>query len=125
MKHLYEVDPVPTPYTNDDKIIIYKRVLKYMLADIEKDIPHGLCHYMIRGINDLRAMQSVTINRAGFLSEETMETTSFPELIKYKPFVTVNSYGVPGGVYWFALDPEGMEKRVSIVTEILTNLKLH
>lgn len=123
MNRFYGVKPDRTPYSNDDKIIIYEVALKCMQKGIKEGNVHGLCHYMALGYCYLSTIQLVDIAGRGFWSEESIEESLFPELMKYKPETNVNYCGSPGGIFWFALDKAGMQRRVDIITEILTNLK--
>jgi hypothetical protein len=121
MYNLYET-PNYTAYTIEDKILVYKKLLKRFLADQKIGDYFGLCYYMIKVQSDRRGMESVKINRKDFHCYHSLDESPFPELLLFKPNKLVNSEGKPGGVYWYALDLEGSNERLKILENILKQL---
>jgi len=119
IKHLYETT-IFVPYSLKDRLTIYKMIKKQldsMAVDHKKY--RGFCLLLANAQGKLAAMQAVGIQR----QLDQWDFIDFPELKAYRPPFLVTSYGTPGGVFWYALNEAGNNRRRQIIDEIITQVR--
>lgn len=114
IKHLYE-KPIYIPYSEQDRLIIYKDMEKQLSVP---DCYASFCHTLGIAMRRLAGQQSTAV-----LRQPQDNFPDFPELLAYKPKELVFSSGDKGGLFWFPLNDEGKIERLRIIAEVLITIR--
>jgi len=119
IKHLYETTTF-VPYSLTDRLIIYKMIKKQLDSmAVDQNGYIGFCRLLANAQVKFAAMEAVGIQR----QLDQWDLIDFPELKAYRPARFVTSYGTPGGVFWYALNEEGNNRRQIIINAVIAQVR--